>query len=236
MSDNTRLPVGTLDGDTYSSDDINDGGVANAAKVQRVKVGHGTDGNYKDASAVDPFPVALSPNSNAVTQQALTKGAQGATGVSTQDLKDAGRTAVVFSATAAAAGATTVETAITLVKSAGTGATSSAASFVVTSGKRFRITSITVATRGNAVATAQATTFNLRINTGGAVTTSSTPIILSARCANAATANAYDRFSIPIPDGLEILGDGTLQIGITAAATFVTNAPTWDVLIAGFEY
>jgi hypothetical protein len=37
-------------------------------------------------------------------------------------------------------------------------------------------------------------------------------------------------------DGIEIVGDGTLQLGITAAATFVTNAPTWDVLIVGYEY
>jgi len=149
---------------------------------------------------------------------------------------NAGRTNVAFSATAAAAGATGVETAISLTKAAGTSANSSAVSFVITSGKTFRITSITFATRGNATATVQVTTFNLRINTGGAVTTSSTPILMSVRSATPATASAWDRFHVPIPDGYEIAGNGTVQFGITANAVFVTNAPTWDVLITGYEY
>jgi len=187
-------------------------------------------------SASLPVTIASNQSALAVTQATLTKGTQGAQGVSTQDLKDAGRTAIIFSAAGVASGATTVETAITLVKSAGTAATSSAASFVVTSGKRFRITGISVGTRGNAIATIQTTTFNFRLNTAGAVTTSSTPILFSNRSATPATASAYDRFIIPIPDGYEILGDGTLQIGMTAVATFAVNAPTWDVFIIGFEY
>lgn len=190
------------------------------------------------ATMAASIPVVLSSNQTAipVTQATLTKGTQGATGVTTQDLKDSGRTHIIFSATAVAAGATTTETAITLVKSSGTSATSSAASFVITSGKRFRITAISFATRGNATATIQTTTFNFRINTGGSVTTSSTPILLSARSATPATASAWDRVMLTIPDGFEILGDGTLQFGITAAATYVTNAPTWDVNIIGYEY
>lgn len=148
-----------------------------------------------------------------------------------------GRTDVRFYAVAAAAGATTVETAISLTKSSGTSATSAAASWVVPSGKRFRITSIVFATRGNATATIQSTTFNLRVNTAGAVTTSSTPVILSARSATPATASAWDRLILDLPgDGLELVGDGTMQFGLTAAATFTTNAPTWDAVILGYEY
>jgi len=148
-----------------------------------------------------------------------------------------GATYLRFYAVAAAAGTTTTEKAITLTESSGTSATSTGASFVVTSGKKFRITSIVLATRGHATATIQSTTFNLRINTAGAVTTSSTPVLLSARCATPATASAWDRLVVPLPDsGLEIPGDGTLQFGITAAATFTTNAPTWDVVILGYEY
>jgi hypothetical protein len=171
-----------------------------------------------------------------VTQQTLTKGTQGATGVTTQDLKDAGRATLQFYAVAAAAGATGTETAITLTKASGTSATSTGTSFVITNGKTFRITSITVATRGNATATIQSTTFNLRINTAGAVVTTSTPIVMSVRSATPATASAWDRFQIPLPDGLEYAGNGTIQFGMTAAATYVTNAPTWDVYITGFEY
>ena len=153
------------------------------------------------------------------------------------ELVNSARTDLRFYAVAAAAGATTVETAISLTKSSGTSATSSAASFVITNGKRFRMTHISFATRGNATATVQTTTFNLRINTGGAVTTSSTPIILSARSATPATASAWDRYVVTLPaDGIELLGDGTMQFGVTAAATFTTNAPTWDVCIIGYEY
>lgn len=170
------------------------------------------------------------------TAPTLTKGTQGATGYMVQELKDSGRTNIIMYAQGVASGATGVETAITLTKSAGTGATSAAASFVVTSGKIFRITSLTFAARGHATATIQSTTFSLRMNTAGAVVTTSTPILLQARCATPATASAWDRFVVPISDGYEITGNGTLQVGVTAAATFVTNAPTWDVIITGFEY
>jgi hypothetical protein len=182
------------------------------------------------------FWQATQPVSAAALPLPADAASESTTGFSVQDLKDAGRTTVTYTAVAAAAGTTTTETAITLQKSAGTAATSTAASFVITSGKRFRITHITFATRGHNTATAQTTTFNLRVNTAGAVTTSSTPIIFRARAATPATANAWDRATFEIPDGLEILGDGTLQFGVTAAATYTTNAPTWDVTIIGFEY
>jgi hypothetical protein len=245
----------------YGPDGTNSGDVATANPLP-VKVGDGTNsmptgdaaaralfvkqtdgtnnGTIKAASTAaaagdTALVVSLSPNSP-VVQATLTKGTQGSTGVSTQDLKDSGRVNLQFHATAVASGTTTTETAITLTKAADTGATSSAASFVITSGKRFRITSITFASLGNATATAQNTVFKLRINTAGAVTTASTPIVLQVRTATAAVASAYDRFYVPIPDGMEFLGNGTIQFGVTAAATFTTNAPTWDVCITGFEY
>lgn len=172
----------------------------------------------------------------AVIPPAITKGTQGTTGFTTQDLKDAGRVAVRYYAVAAAAGTTGTETAITLTKSADNAATSTAVSFVVTSGKRFRITALSFATRGHNTATAQTTTFNFRVNTAGSVVTTSTPIELAVRSATPATANEWDRVIVPVPDGWEILGDGTLQFGVTAVATYTTNAPTWDVLIVGYEY
>lgn len=134
------------------------------------------------------------------------------------------------------AGTSGTETAISLTKSSGTSATSTGSSFVVASGKKFHITSFSVATRGHATATAQATTFSLRVNPAGAVTTSTTPITFSARSATPATASSWDRYVIPIPDGYEIAGDGTLQFGVTGNGIYVTNPPTWDVTITGFEY
>lgn len=152
-------------------------------------------------------------------------------------ITNTGRTELRFYAVAAAAGTTTTETAITLTRSSGTSATTTGTSFVVTSGKRFKITQLIFATRGNATATIQSTTFNFRLNTAGAVTTTSTPVILSVRSATPATASAWDRVVVTLPgDGIEIPGDGTLQFGITAAATYTTNAPTWDVTIIGYEY
>lgn len=156
--------------------------------------------------------------------------------VGVQELHDAGRTAVNFYAVAAAAGTTGTETMITLTRSAGTAATSTGTSFVLTNAKRLRITGISVATRGHATATIQTTTFNLRLNTAGAVIATSTPVIFAARSATPATASAWDRFYCSFEEGYEILGNGTIQMGISAAATYVTNAPTWDVNIVGYEY
>lgn len=193
-------------GDVIASDDI--GGV----KYQRIKLVTGADGvNDGDVSKTNPLPVLA---------------------------LDTDRTVIGLWANGAAAGATGVETAITLTRSGSAGgATTSASSFTPTSGKRFRITSISFATRGNATATAQVTVFSLRVNTAGAVTTTSN-VMFSARSATPATSSAWDRTAVyTFTDaGPEIPGDGTLQFGVTAAATFTTNAPTWDVQITGYEY
>lgn len=193
-------------GDVIATDDI--GGV----KFQRMKLIFGADGvNAGDVSSANPLPVFTT---------------------------DTDKTIIGLWANGSAAGATTVETAITLTRSGSAGAaTTSAATFVPTSGKRFRITSISFATRGSATATAQVTVFSLRVNTAGAVTTTSN-VMFSARSATPATASAWDRTAVyTFSDaGPEILGDGTVQFGVTAAATYTTNAPTWDVQITGYEY
>jgi hypothetical protein len=200
------------------------------------------------AAAADPAAVvSLSPNSalpagaNAigtvtVTPPTLTKGSQGATGFSVQNLYDAGRTAISFYANNVASGTTTTETLITLTQSSGTGATSSASTYTITNGKRLRLTEIQVASRGNATATIQSTVFNLRLNTAGACVVTSTPILMGIQSATAAVASAWDRVTLPIPDGYEIAGNGTIALCISAAATFTTNAPTWSVNLIGYEY
>lgn len=63
MADNTRLPLGTQDGDTYSSDDVGSG-----VKVQRVKVQIGLDGVSTDVSSANPLPIA--DNGGSVTVDA----------------------------------------------------------------------------------------------------------------------------------------------------------------------
>lgn len=144
---------------------------------------------------------------------------------------------VQFSAVAQASGTTGTETAITLTRAGSPGAaTTTGTSFVPTSGKRLKITSITFAARGNATATIQSTTFSLRVNTAGAATTGSN-VVLQGRCATPATASAWDRLSLPLEyAGIELVGDGTMAFIVTANAVFTTNAPTWDVLITAIEY
>lgn len=228
--------------------DIGDVTINNAAGASAVNVQDGgnsltvdgtvtvTQGTAANLNATVVGTGTFATQVSSITPPTLTKGTQGATGFSTQDLKDAGRTPVRYFAVAAAAGTTGTETAISLTRSSANSATSAAVSWAPTSGKTFRIQAITFATRGNNTATAQTTTFNFRVNTAGAVATNSTPIELAVRSATPATANAWDRVLVSIPDGWEIAGDGTLQFGVTAAATYVTNAPTWDVTIIGYEY
>lgn len=72
MADNTQLPIGTLDGDIYGSDDI--GGV----KYQRVKLIKGADGvNDGDISDTNGIPV----KSQIATTATLANVAQIATSV-----------------------------------------------------------------------------------------------------------------------------------------------------------
>lgn len=219
-------------------------GITNALPAGTNAIGKLSANSGVDIGDVDITSIAAGTNrlgsvrlvDSADADLTSAKSSQTSRAIGTQDLKDAGRTHVTYYATGAASGTTTTETAISITKSSGTSGTSAANSQTPASGKKYRITAITVASRGNVTATAQVTTFNLRINTGGAVITSSTPVIISIRSATPATALAWDRVFIEIPEGLEIAGDGTLQIGITANAVFVTNAPTWDVLITGYEY
>jgi len=147
------------------------------------------------------------------------------------------RTPVNYYAVAAAAGTTTTETLITMTRSSAVSATTTSTAFVIPVGKKYRITHLSVATRGHATATIQTTTFNFRLDaTGPGITTASTPVVFSARSATPATSSAWDRYNIPIPEGYEIAGNGVMAFGITAAATFTTNAPSWDLTLLGYEY
>jgi hypothetical protein len=148
---------------------------------------------------------------------------------------DTGRTAVTFTAAGLTSGTSTTKVMVTMNKSTVAGAAvSSASSFVITSGKRFRITNISVSVRAMA-ATVAIGLFELVINTAGAAVVGS-PTGFTARAATPATTGIYDHKVIPIPDGLEILGNGTLQFGIAYTPTWTTTASQYDVVITGFEY
>jgi hypothetical protein len=56
VPDNTDIKNAAGGTETIGTDEIT-GGVADGAKVERIKVGHGADGSYVDVSASDPLPV-----------------------------------------------------------------------------------------------------------------------------------------------------------------------------------
>lgn len=167
----------------------------------------------------------------------LTKGTQGSTGLSTQPLEDGGRTTIsLYTDGSQAPVSSGTEALITLTLSSGTAATSAGTSFIIPNGKTFRILQIIFESRGNTTATAQTTQWSLRMNTAGAINTSSTPVLLRTRTTNGAVANGVDRQVFTFPKGFDIVGDGTLQFGVSAQSTYTTNAPTWYVNIIGFYF
>lgn len=148
-----------------------------------------------------------------------------------------GRTQMGWWANAVTAGTTATEAMVTLTRSPSPGAaTGTGTSWTPTSGKRFRINSIMVATRGHSTATAHTMIFTLRVNTGGAAVTTSNAIWTGYTGAGA-TSLAWDRTDpFLYPEGIEIVGDGTLQWGLSVFPTYTTNAPTYYAAISGFEY
>lgn len=163
--------------------------------------------------------------------------ASGALEVTNND--NGSRISISLYATASAAGATTVEAAQNVALVRGVTATAAAASVALTAGKTTRITGIRFRSTGHATATTQSTIHKLRLNIAGAVATTTTPILFQARTTTPATSLASDFVDIPLEHGgfdIVVPGGGNYQIGVTAASTFTTNAPTWDVMITGYEF
>lgn len=183
------------------------------------------------AVATDPaLVVTLSPNSP-VTQATLTKGTQGATGVTTQDLKDSGRTH--WSATTVIAGVATVttEAMVTMVPTRAGVSAATTTSQTVTAAKRLRITSMTVGFISTAAAVLSMR-FGLRTNNAGAAIVTSPLIFIAPLSSGAALAQAGNQYNIPLPDGLEFSGND--QFGVSQVGS-ATTGTCW-VTLNGFEY
>ena len=162
---------------------------------------------------------------------ALTKGTQSATGYTTQDLKDAGRVMVTFTATALAG--VTAEALINLTPYRDLVAGTAATTHAVTAGKRLRLQSMTLTLRSTSTVNVGALV-RLRM-LGGAVLVGS-PVHNSVACmsSNLATAvigNATS-YSLAFPDGFEL--SGTMQFGLTQLASAITA--TLDIHVTGYEY
>jgi hypothetical protein len=178
----------------------------------------GSGGTIMNGTTAAPFNVVAST---------LTKGTQGANGLSVQDLKDAGRVIKVFSASFSA---TTSEALVTLTPITDGTAGSTGTSFAVTAGKRFRVQALLLSIK-NAAAAIQGGIVNLRMSASGAVTTSSPLVTTVGASTLAATANLCNGNEAMIPDGLEFSGTmqfGVSQVGIAAAG--------YNVTLVGYEY
>lgn len=162
----------------------------------------------------------------------LTKATQGATGYSTQDLKDAGRAIVNVSTATAGVTAVTTEAMLSLNVSRDGATTAVVTSIAVTGGKRFRITGVIASIRSTA-ATVLSGRVVLRLNpTGAAVATSPSVAIASMTQQAAALAEAGDTCVLTFAEAIEI--SGTMQVGLSQLCSGVGGVVYASLI--GYEY
>ena len=195
-----------------------------------VTAAQGTAANL-NATVVQPTASNLNA---AVIGPTLTKGTQGATGFSVQDLKDSGRTSISITGYQVA-GIITTEAlfAASLVRAADGTAAAAAAQHTVTAGKRLRIQNVTVTVK-NTAAAAGTSKLALRYRpAGGTVAITDSIIgILDIGSNNATAANYIGPYVMPIPDGFELIAGATF--GFTNLSSAVTMLHT--ITLLGFEY
>jgi hypothetical protein len=227
-SDNTAISVNNTQVGTASE---------NTAQIagNTVATGNGVVGTGVQRVAIASDNTAFAVNATGPT---LTKGTQGSTGFSTQDLKDAGRTTIAL--TIEAAGAATTEGLATVTESRNGAATATFTSKVITSGKKIRFQSVAmeVETLGSGTAP-QRVWLRLRVNTAGATTTSSPQQSVWSVVNNTAVVKSGATAFFSVLDGLEYTGDGTATYGLTLTfPDWVATTGTVQVKITifAFEY
>lgn len=196
-------------------------GTVNVAAAQTIAVTNATPANLQ----VTDTPIAL------------TKGTQGATGFTTQDLKDAGRTLVTLTADNVVPILTT-DTIVTMAKLVGDTVTAGVTTYAVTAAKTLRIQNITITQVPSSTTVAQLRV-RLRTLSSGACTAAAGVVagvwsLSSPPGTLAASAGGVETVSIPFPDGIEFSG-ATRNICFTmnalgAAAQLVT------ITMVGYEY
>jgi hypothetical protein len=188
--------------------------VGNAAGVLDAVTGAAVPANAIQVGASDGTD--LQPLSISV------KGTQGARGLSTQDLKDSGRTYLSFTLDAGAAPATEALSTMAINKG---GTTSSATTYAVTAGKTLRLQSITIGFESNS----GTQTFKIRIRS--AATVLATSPIVWAGMTGGASGNFVNLFA-DWPDGIEIAGGQ--EMGVSLDSSNATNTTTYS--LNGYEY
>jgi hypothetical protein len=223
----TTLPYASVFSTTTNGQYLITGGGYTSIRIRASAFTSGTVVVGLNASLAQQTIFSAQLGAWSVNGPTLTKGTQGATGFSTQDLKDAGRVIKVYSATFTAA---TTEALVTLTPISDGTAGGTATTFAITAGKRFRIQAINVTTR-NAGAAGQGVVVNLRMTNTGAVTATSPLVATAAAGTQLTIANVTATGSATIPDGLEL--SGTMQFGISQVGSATANN---TVTLIGYEY
>lgn len=182
--------------------------------------------------------LAIGADGSALIQpQALSKGIQGANGLSVQDLKDSGRVSIAWTIDRLAAIAIT-EAMVTVTQSKDGAATTTNAGYVITSGKRLRIQNANFSLENSFGAVALRNYLRLRFATAGSIAITS-PIIYTIAVPTPAVAKGMAYVNVDFPDGIEFLGDGTKQIGVSwLSPDWLTGSQvaTLSCSIQAFEY
>lgn len=181
---------------------------------------------------------ATAANLNAtVTPIAITKATQGATGFTTQDLKDAGRSARTITLDSFAVAATT-ETLNTMSYSTDNGTLTTGTSYTVTTAKRLRIQQIAMSLHTIASNTTPAAVMvRVRVNNAGAAIVTSPVEVIVAIPGIAAANNSTAPVVIPFPDGWEFIAGAGIGVTTTCPGFVAsTAAPKVNITITGFEY
>jgi hypothetical protein len=173
--------------------------------------------------------IADTGSTTAVTSlPAITKGTQGTTGVSVQDLKDSGRTSILLFLDAVTG--ITTEALATMSINKGGVAQTAATSYTVTAGKTLRISGMHTSVKNTSTVASDSRT---RLRQAASSFSVSSPIVLLNEAGSvAAIANAVGTDDTSIPDGLEIAGGQIIGISHIESATTCTVS----VVITGYEY
>lgn len=183
----------------------------------------------KAMSAALAVSVASDQSAIPITPPTLTKSTQGATGVSTQDLKDAGRTSVSITCTGVVG--VVSETILTVIATSDLVAAGGATTYTVPVGKRFRATGL-IAVWRNPTAVAGGVTIRVRAAPSGTASASS-PLVATAHASSAlATIGAGASSFVPFEEGFEFPAGAS--ICLTQAA--ITTAAGVEAQLVGYLY
>lgn len=158
------------------------------------------------------------------------KGSQSSRAVGTQALKDSGRTYVTLRASLITG--VTTEALATFTKNVNGTDTTGQTAYTITNGKTFRIQALQVIIN-NTTTVANNIIVNVRV---AATVSASSPVVATcAAAAAAAVATVKGMDNLAVPDGIDIAGNGSIQIGISHLEN-VTTASIASFTLIGYEY